>query len=91
MTSDDEMLLLCKNIRFLRRYYKLSKKEMARQLHISVCSLRQIENNKIPYRLGANFLFYFFPIFGISLKQILSVDLSMPQNYVILSNGADPK
>ena len=43
-----EIQIFCENIKKLRKQNHLSKREMARILHISPKSLTQIENNTIP-------------------------------------------
>ena len=76
MTNSKKLTLFCKNVRFLRKHHNLSQKEMAKRLHIGVYSLKKIENDIIPPRLGFDILFYFYPNFSISPEQILSADLS---------------
>ena len=57
MKSEDCILALCGNLRQLRTMHGLSEKEMARIIGISVKSLALLENNRIPPRLGCDFLF----------------------------------
>lgn len=67
MTHQDEILMLCNNLRQLRKQHGISKKEMAALLHISVRSLNQLENDFIPPRLRCDFLFYASSHFRIKI------------------------
>lgn len=57
MKQDEYLLILCDNLRRLRRAHGLSKKEMAKILGIGVKSLSLLENNILPPRLGCEMLF----------------------------------
>ena len=65
MNSNDQFLILCNNLRQLRRKHGLSKKKMASILGIGVGSLTFLENDTIPSRLGCGFLFSASRYFGI--------------------------
>ena len=47
-----EKVTFCNNVKKLREINKLSKKEMAKRLHISVRSLSMLEQGIIPPRLS---------------------------------------
>ena len=55
----------CKNMRNLRESNKLSKKEMAHKLKVSVTTISKIEKGTIPPRLSCNILFRIHDEFGI--------------------------
>ena len=56
------------NIVWLRKHYQLSKKSMAKLLHISVATLNQIECGELPLGLTAEVTFYIYHCFGITVK-----------------------
>ena len=62
-----------KNIIWLRKYYGLTKKEMAGKLGIGVWTLNRIEKGELPPRLNIDVLFYIYKEFGISMSDMLSV------------------
>jgi transcriptional regulator with XRE-family HTH domain len=53
----EELLILCENLRRLRREYGFSKREMAEILGIGVASLTLLEQDRIPPRLSCAVLF----------------------------------
>ena len=53
-----EIQIFCENIKKLRKQNHLSKREMARILHISPKSLTQIENNTIPAKMSVSVLIH---------------------------------
>ena len=67
-----ESLILCENIRRLRKSEGLSKNKMAKILGISVKSLNSLEKSIIPKRLGLEVLIRIRNTFGILPKDILS-------------------
>ena len=69
----DEIILFCENIKRLRKREKLSKKEMAKVLGISVKSLNLLENGQIPPRLSCKILFAVHRQFGILPKDLFAV------------------
>ena len=62
MNKKEQCVILCKNIKYLRRKYKLTQKEMAEICHISVSSLRKIERNELPPRLNTDIFFICYSI-----------------------------
>lgn len=52
---DNEIDIFLKNISYLRKHNKLSKRKMAEILGIGVKSLNKIENGELPPRIGVNF------------------------------------
>ncbi len=66
----EEISIFCKNIKNLREKEKLSKKDMAKLLGISVHSLTMIENGTIPKRLSCRILIKIYDEFGILSKDI---------------------
>lgn len=83
MDHKEQLLIFCKNIRALRKYYNLSKEKMARLLGISVTSLTKIENGKVPDRLSCNILVRIYNIFGIKMSEIFT-DIS---NYLNINRS----
>lgn len=68
MLSDEiqkEYLTFCHNIKWTRLHRKLSKKEMAKILKISVGTLTKIENGMLPPRLNVEIFFRVQHCFGI--------------------------
>lgn len=70
MEKNDEIRILCENIKKLRGICKLSKKEMASTLGISVSSLTKLENGILPPRLDCYFLIQIYRNFGITPSQM---------------------
>lgn len=60
------------NIVWLRKHYRLSKKEMARRLGIGLWSLNIIEKGKLPPHLHCDVLFAAHKNFGISCATLVS-------------------
>lgn len=52
MEEHDELLILCRNVRFLRRQMGLNQKALARLMGIGLCSLRKLEHGQMPPQLG---------------------------------------
>lgn len=69
----DELKVLCKNIRYLRKKNGLTQREMAGQLNISLYSLRMIERGIIPKNLSCEILYYLQLHFFLDIA-----DLFMP-------------
>lgn len=57
---------LLHNLKWLRQHLHLTKKEMARQMHIGTAMLNTIEQGVLPKRLGPEALFYLYPLTGIA-------------------------
>ena len=62
---------LTKNIAILRRNARLSKKDMAKLLHISVHSLNEMERGRIPPRMSFEVLLHIHQHFGILPNTVL--------------------
>lgn len=73
----------CENIRYLRKIYGLSQKEMARRLNISVYMLRLIENGMLSPRLSYKVLYTIEDVFGLSPSAVL-------ETLLYLREGQDP-
>ena len=76
MSPNANLDLFCHNIHSLRKYCKLSQKEMAGQLHIGIKSLRKLENGVIPPRLDIHILLYIHRNYGFTPTQTVTMDLS---------------
>ena len=74
----NEIKVLCKNLRELRKALGLSVKSMAKRLHISAQTLLSLENEKLPPKLSVSFLFRIEEEFGISPKDMF---LEKPEKY----------
>ncbi len=72
MNSNIEHLILCENIRNLRKNNGLSKKEMAKLLGIGIKRLNLLEQNIIPKRLSCSIIIKIYKNFGILPKDIFS-------------------
>lgn len=77
MTHREEILMLCHNLRQLRKQHGLSKKEMAAILRISARSLNMLENDILPPQQSCDFLFYASRYFNIKICDLfLPIDES---------------
>lgn len=65
MPSDKDTEIFCRNVAWLRQTHGLSQKEMARRLHIGVGSLRQLEQGRLPPRMGALVFLHIHKAFGL--------------------------
>lgn len=72
--TDQEIAYFCENVRTLRRFFKLSQKEMARTMGIGLYSLRKIESGVLPPRLGMDVLFHLYKGFGVLPHALVSPD-----------------
>ena len=72
MKNCDLIYNFCKNFRLLRLKNKLSKREMARTLDISVYIVRKIESGILPPRLGASILTNIYNSFGVLPSTMVS-------------------
>ena len=62
----------CLNVKKLRMAYGLSKKEMAKILHIGVASLKKMENGILPPRASYLIVIYICESFHVAPSQIFS-------------------
>lgn len=69
MTTDEQISVFCNNVKFLRKKHGLSKKEMAKRLHIGVRMLSKLESGIVSDRLGADILVWIHMEFGILPSQ----------------------
>ena len=75
------------NIRWLRKHYGLSKKEMAKRLEIGLWSLNQIEQNRLPPKLQCDIIFTVYKEFGVSYNDLLCIPLGNDENPPSPNNG----
>lgn len=68
-----DLEILSHNLRWLRRQYRYSQKEMAVILKIGIGSLSKLERGEIPPRLSVDFLFAAYDHFRIKPSVLLSV------------------
>ena len=80
LENEKELKTLSKNIVWLRREKRLSKKEMAALLGIGVQSLTRLENGEVLPRLGVSTLFNIQTAFGISPRIIFTQYLGNDEN-----------
>ena len=78
MNNEQQIKILCRNVRYLRLKYGLSQRSMARLLGIGVTSLRMLEGGQLPPRLPARVLRRYAQIFQISIDAALSSSLETP-------------
>ena len=53
------------NIAWLRRRYKLSRRDMAKILGIGILSVKKIEKGKLPKKLTVNAIDNIYAVFGV--------------------------
>ena len=75
MTNKEELQIFCKNLKYLRKKYKLSQKEMAKICGVGVLSIRKLENGIIPKHLGAGIF--------INISKVLRMSPSVLLTYLI--------
>ena len=63
---NNEIQIMCTNIKKLRELNKLSQKEMARMLGIGIETLRSLENGIIPPRVSASLIIKISKLFNIT-------------------------
>ncbi len=66
-----EYMNLLKNISYLRKKHRLTKKEMARRLGIGVGSLAKLEKGIVPPRLSALIILFAYQEFGVWITEPL--------------------
>ncbi len=72
MNNETNVLIFCENIKRLRKREHLSKKDMAKILHIGVKTLTAIESGVLPKSLDCSVLFYIDDNFNISASDMLA-------------------
>lgn len=70
MSNDQEILDFCRNIRCLRKIYRLTQKQMAEILGCSVRSVSMLEHGKLPEMLGASVILRASRYFHISSSEL---------------------
>lgn len=73
MENRNELQIFMKNVKCLRRYYGLSKKEMADIMNVSVYTINKIEKEEFPPKLSVTAIFDLQNYFGIKAKDLVSV------------------
>lgn len=75
---NDDIQILSRNLCILRKYHRLTQKEMASILGISVTSLRKLEHGILPHRLTIDFLFALNAHFHIPIDTLFSEIFPFP-------------
>lgn len=70
MINETELLIFCKNIKWIRIENNFSKSEMAKRLGIGIRSLTLLESGIIPSKLSCAVLFQIQNNFGIAPKDL---------------------
>ena len=71
MTTQEQYINVCHNIRFLRQRAGLSQTAMAKKLHITRKNLQMLETGTFPQRISISFFFYVHQAFGIPPQELL--------------------
>lgn len=66
MDKDLEIKAFCKNVQFLRESNDLSYEDMAKILHISVKSLKLLEEGVLPRSIGVDVVWRISKNFGVT-------------------------
>ena len=65
----------CRNVVYLRHLHKLTRREMAQILGISVETLGKIERQALPFRITVAMLCSLCHHFGLSMDTVMKCDL----------------
>ena len=65
----------CRNVLFLRLLHKLTRKQMAQIMEISIGKLGRIERQELPFRISVGMLCRLCEYFGLSADVVLKEDL----------------
>ena len=76
MSVENNLLLLCENIKLLRAKNNLSKKEMAQKSGISIKSITKIESGVLPRSVNAITLYKIHKVFNIPIETLLETRLT---------------
>lgn len=76
MSTENNILLLCENIKLLRANNNLSKKEMAQKLGTSTQSITKIELGTLPRSINAITLYKIHKVFNIPIETLLETRLT---------------
>lgn len=71
-TTDQEFLIFCQNIRYLRNAHKLTQKEMAEICGVSISTLKKLEHNILPPRISVRIIFAISSHFNLRPEQLFS-------------------
>ena len=72
MSEQTEISIFCENVKRLRKREKMSKKEMARIMHIGVRSITTLENGTIPVRMKYDVILRLKCHFGITVEDLFT-------------------
>ena len=70
MSNNQDILNFCRNIRCLRKIYKLTQKKMAEILGCSVRSVSMLEHDKMPQMLSTSVIWEASRYFHISPAEL---------------------
>ncbi len=70
MTTDQERLIFCANVRYLRDQHGLSKRDMADILRVGVKTITSLEHNTVPPRLSSAVLFRISQHFHVRICEL---------------------
>ena len=73
------------NVRWLRKNYGLSKKEMAKKLEIGIGTLNKIEKGELPPGLRIDVLYCIWKEFGISMADVIMIPLDSDEGKELLA------
>ena len=76
MEKEKEIKIFCINVKTIRQHERLSKKEMAKILHIGTRSLTMIENGILPPRIGVDILMRIHRRFGFRPSFMVSTHIT---------------
>ena len=75
MKKFSDVKLFCNNVKVLRLIFKLTKREMAEKLGISLGALTTIENGKLPRKLDVSIVIRLHESFGLTPSEIFECDV----------------
>lgn len=75
-SNEEACKIVIHNIKLLRQQYEFSKEKMAKILAVSVETINEIENEKLPEELTIEALFRAQNFFHISIKVLIGEYLS---------------
>lgn len=70
--SDEQLLIICRNVRYIRKTLNLTKREMAKRMGTSVYTLSKLEAEDFPPRLGIAECLRLAPIFGCPISRLFT-------------------
>lgn len=70
MKNIENFHVFSQRIKFIRTENKLTQREMAKKLRISVSTLSKIERGVLPPRLSCSILFQIYKQFGVHPKEL---------------------